>query len=106
MTPEEFICKHITEKLVADGFPEVVARGGLAGGWITTAAAHRPVVEVRCLMIAIFMRGNGHLGRQRLLSERKRKSRAGLRWASPACSELRSEPTFKELFHDKRPINH
>lgn len=85
MTPEEFICKHITEKLVADGLPEVVARGG----WITTAAAHRPVVEVRCLMIAIFMRGNGHLGRQRLLSESKRKS--------PACSELRSEPTFKEL---------
>lgn len=32
MTPEEFICKHITEKLVADGFPEVVARGGLVGG--------------------------------------------------------------------------
>ncbi|EIM2960090.1 hypothetical protein K5Z09_004833 [Escherichia coli] len=28
MTPEEFICKHITEKLVADGLPEVVAREG------------------------------------------------------------------------------
>ncbi len=28
MTPEEFICKHITEKLVAEGFPEIVARGG------------------------------------------------------------------------------
>ncbi|ENF3191303.1 hypothetical protein ACUYWG_000906 [Escherichia coli] len=31
MTPEEFICKHITEKLVADGFPEVVARGARWG---------------------------------------------------------------------------
>ncbi|EGO8352080.1 hypothetical protein E0V34_08895 [Escherichia coli] len=32
MTPEEFICKHITEKLVAEGFPEIVAReGGLLG---------------------------------------------------------------------------
>ncbi len=42
MTPEEFICKHITEKLVAEGFPEIVARGGHAGDWITTAVARRP----------------------------------------------------------------
>ncbi len=28
MTPEEFICKYITEKLVVEGFPEIVARGG------------------------------------------------------------------------------
>lgn len=104
MAPEEFICKHITEKLVAEGFPEIVAKGGLAGGWITTDAAHRPVVRARFLMIACFVRGNGHLGRQRLLSERK--SRAGLRWASPACSDLRAEPTFKEQFHDERPTNH
>lgn len=106
MTPEEFICKHITEKLVADGFPEVVARGGLVGGWITTAVARRPAAKERCLMIACFVRGNGHLVRQMLLSERKRKSRAGLRWASPACSDLRSEPTFKEPFHDEHPTNH
>lgn len=32
MTPEEFICKHITEKLVAEGFPEIVARGGACRG--------------------------------------------------------------------------
>ncbi|HIC1099490.1 hypothetical protein [Escherichia coli] len=63
MTPEEFICKHIMEKLVADGFPEVVARGGLVGGWITTGAAHKPAVKARFLMIAIFVRGNGHLAR-------------------------------------------
>ncbi len=31
MTPEEFICKHITKKLVAEGFPEIVARGGMPG---------------------------------------------------------------------------
>lgn len=31
MIPEEFISKHITEKLVAEGFPEIVARGGLLG---------------------------------------------------------------------------
>ncbi|EFN7977710.1 hypothetical protein ED769_26040 [Escherichia coli] len=103
MTPEEFICKHITEKLAAEGFPEIVARGAY-WGWITTDVAHRPVVRARFLMIAIFVRGNGHLGRQRLLSERK--SRAGLRWASPACPDLPSESTFKELFRDKRPINH
>ncbi|EFN2595368.1 hypothetical protein HKE85_004776 [Escherichia coli] len=32
MTPEEFICKYITEKLVAEGFPEIVARGGACRG--------------------------------------------------------------------------
>ncbi|KAE9749626.1 hypothetical protein [Escherichia coli] len=106
MTPEEFICKHITEKLVAEGFPEIVARGGHAGDWITTAVARRPAAKERCLMIACFVRGNGHLVRQILLSERKRKSRAGLRWACPACPDLPSESTFKELFRDKRPINH
>lgn len=31
MTPEEFICKYITEKLVAEGLPEIVARGGMPG---------------------------------------------------------------------------
>lgn len=70
MTPEEFICKHITEKLVAEGFPEIVARGGLAGGWITTGAAHKPAVKARFLMIAIFVRGNGRLARQQLQNGR------------------------------------
>ncbi len=70
MTPEEFICKHITEKLVAEGFPEIVARGGLAGDWITTVAAHRPAEKARFLMIAIFVRGNGRLVRQQLQNGR------------------------------------
>lgn len=70
MTPEEFICKHITEKLVAEGFTEIVARGGLAGGWITTGAAHKPAVKARFLMIAIFVRGNGRLARQQLQNGR------------------------------------
>ncbi len=95
MTPEEFICKYITEKLVVEGFPEIVARGGHAGDWITTAVASRPAAKERCLMIACFVRGNGHLVRQMLLSGRKRKSRAGLRWASPACPDLPSESTLQ-----------
>lgn len=70
MTPEEFICKHITEKLVADGFPEIVARGGLTGDWITIGAAHKPAVKARFLMIAIFVRGSGHLARQQLQNGR------------------------------------
>ncbi|WP_242457644.1 hypothetical protein [Citrobacter portucalensis] len=70
MTPEEFICKHITEKLVAEGFPEIIARGGLVGGWITTGAAHKPAVKARFLMIAIFVRGNGRLARQQLQNGR------------------------------------
>ncbi|EFK8287206.1 hypothetical protein KV231_004395 [Escherichia coli] len=84
MTPEEFICKHITEKLVAEGLPEIVARGGHAGDWITTAVAHKPAVKARFLMIAIFVRGNGHLVRQRLLNE---KRKAGPHSVSPTYSD-------------------
>lgn len=32
MTPEEFIRKHITEKLMAEGFPLTVAQGGAGIG--------------------------------------------------------------------------
>ncbi|WP_284693289.1 hypothetical protein [Escherichia coli] len=44
MAPEEFICKHITEKLVAEGFPEIVAKGGgsLGAGLLPAQLTSQP----------------------------------------------------------------
>lgn len=89
MSPEYFIRKHITEKLVAEGFSESVAGGGLNTALIITVEALRRAVKGRYSMIVSFEPVNGLWGKQHLQSERLgRKSRVEVVALNPACSDF------------------
>lgn len=74
MTPEEFIRKHITEKLMAEGFPLTVAQGGQGSDWTTTAACHRRARRGRRSTIASTAPECGRKGRPARLSARPVKN--------------------------------
>lgn len=86
MSPEEFIKKHITTALVAEGFPEQVASGGGWSALTTTAACLRRAVKDALTTTVCSMHVSGRWDRQRLLSANRQKSREEVR--SPACSDF------------------
>ncbi|HAU3136268.1 TPA: hypothetical protein JDD40_002310 [Salmonella enterica subsp. diarizonae] len=94
MNVEAFIRQHITTALVAEGFSEIVAQGGLLRVWNTTGDALRQAVRDVCMRIVSFVPASGRWGRQRLLSaNRQRKSREEVR--SPACSDFAIQYLFE-----------
>ncbi|HFP9449356.1 TPA: hypothetical protein ACHOZL_001197 [Raoultella ornithinolytica] len=89
MSPEYFIRKHITEKLVAEGFSESVAGGGLSTALITTGEALRRAVKGRYSMIVSSERVSGLWGKQQLQNERQqRKNREEVVAFNPVCSDF------------------
>lgn len=59
MSPETFIRQHITTALVAEGFSEIVAQGGLRMAWSTTGDALRRTARAACTMIVSFVPASG-----------------------------------------------
>lgn len=87
MNPIDFIRHHITASLVAEGFSESVAGGGLNTAWIITVEAHRQAGKGRYSMIVSSVRVSGLLGRQpRQSGKWQRKSREEQMGPLPACS--------------------
>ncbi|EDH1235832.1 hypothetical protein ACRABS_002703 [Salmonella enterica subsp. enterica] len=105
MNPTDFIRKHITTALVAEGFSEIVAQGGLPKVLITTGDALRQAVRGVCMRIVYFVLVSGQQARQqRWNANRQRKSREEVR--SPACSDFTCSYLFeiylpKERFHEE-----
>ncbi|EOV4146776.1 hypothetical protein ACONX0_004650 [Yersinia enterocolitica] len=52
MTPEAFIHKHIVAALVADGVPDVIAKGGQTKALSIITNSLRQAARVQLLMIA------------------------------------------------------
>ncbi|EKN3562490.1 hypothetical protein ACMU9U_004439 [Yersinia enterocolitica] len=52
MNPDEFIRKHIVAALVADGVPDVTARGGQTKALSIITNSLRQAARVQLLMIA------------------------------------------------------
>lgn len=105
MSPEYFIRKHITEKLVAESFSESAAGGGLSTAWIITGEAHRQAVKGRSSMIVSTALVSGLSGRQRRQSEnQQRKSREKVVALLPACSDFAMR--FKSTWRGKFMKNH
>lgn len=89
MSPEDFIRKHITAALEAEGFSESTAGGGLSTAWIITAEARRQVGRGRSSRIISFVRVSGLSGRQpRRNGNQQRKSREEVVALLPACSDF------------------
>ncbi|HHT0512581.1 TPA: hypothetical protein ACTW9A_002444 [Raoultella planticola] len=88
MSPEDFIRKHITSALEAEGFSEGVAGGGLSTAWTITAEAHRQAEKGRSSRIVSFVRVSGLSGRQQHPNgNQQRKSREKVVALLPACSD-------------------
>lgn len=101
MSPEDFIRKHITAALMAEGFSESAA-GGLSTASIITGEAHRQAGKVRFSMIVFFAQGNGLSPRPPAQSEKQpRKSRVGQRGPNPACSDCCYAKRFKSTWRGK-----
>ncbi|MBD3702593.1 hypothetical protein IE986_25025 [Klebsiella pneumoniae] len=77
MSPEDFIRKHITAALMAEGFSESAAGGGLSTASIITGEAHRQAGKVRFSMIVFFAQGNGLSPRPPAQSEKQPRKKAG-----------------------------
>ena len=90
MSPEDFIRKHITAALMAEGFSESAAgRGGLSTASIITGEAHRRAGKGRFSMIASTELVSGLSGRQPPQNgKQQRKSRGELVEFIPACSDF------------------
>ncbi len=102
MSPEDFIRKHITAALMAEGFSESAAGGGLSTASIITGEAHRQAGKVRFSMIVFFAQGNGLSPRPPAQSEKQpRKSRVGQRGPNPACSDCCYAKRFKSTWRGK-----
>ncbi|EMO9491792.1 hypothetical protein R5N22_003045 [Raoultella ornithinolytica] len=97
MSPEDFIRKHISAALEAEGFSESTAGGGgLSTAWIITGEAHRQAVKGRSSMIVSTVLVSGLSGRQRRQSEnQQRKSREKVVALLPACSDFRHSICFE-----------
>ncbi|HDS8282416.1 TPA: hypothetical protein QHV31_005318 [Klebsiella variicola] len=95
MNPTDFIRKHITAALTAEGFSPSVVQGGRRRWSITAACRSQPKREV-ALRIAFFEPGNGLWGRQQRQSEkRQRKSREKVVALLPACSDFQHSICFE-----------
>ncbi|MBZ6709516.1 hypothetical protein FMJ60_22210 [Klebsiella quasipneumoniae] len=102
MSPEDFIRKHITAALMAEGFSESAAGGGLSTASIITGEAHRQAGKVRFSMIVFFAQGNGLSPRPPAQSEKQpRKSRVGQRGPNQACSDCCYAKRFKSTWRGK-----
>lgn len=90
MLPENFIAKHIFTALVAEGFSEVVARGGgRYTAWIITGIARKQAGRGRSSMIVSFVRVSGPLDKPRQRNgNQQRKSREEVVALLPACSDF------------------
>ncbi|OVZ85805.1 hypothetical protein CBW58_22870 [Yersinia frederiksenii] len=85
MNPSEFIRKHIVAALVADGVPDVVARGGQMWVLSIIASSLRQAVRVQLLTIAYGKRVYGFSSIVRKRSEKQaRKNRQKLH-LKPVC---------------------
>lgn len=105
MLPENFIAKHIFAVLVAEGFSEVVARGGRYTAWVITGVALNQAGKGRYSMIVSSARVSGLSGRQRRQSEnQQRKSREKVVALLPACSDFAMR--FKSTWRGKFMKNH
>ncbi|EHO7719617.1 hypothetical protein KMF95_004114 [Salmonella enterica] len=108
MTPTDFIQKHITEALVAEGSPDQVAAGGGAM-WpsITTGAVHRQAGREACSLIAFSVPDSGLSDKQQAQNATQRKSRIREESPYPACSDfvcsyLQRNQLLQEPFHEKQ----
>ncbi|ECK2141166.1 hypothetical protein FQW43_15335 [Salmonella enterica subsp. enterica serovar Enteritidis] len=105
MNVEAFIRQHITSALVAEGFSEIVAQGGLLQVLITTGDALRQAVRGVCMRIVSSALASGQLARQqRWNANRQRKSRGEVH--PPGCSDFAIAIPLeiylpKERFHDE-----
>lgn len=77
MSPEQFIRKHITAVLVAEGFPSGVAGGGQSTALIITDECRRPAKKEVVSMIACFAPVNGRLGKPQQQREKQEKEKPG-----------------------------
>ncbi|MER0046536.1 hypothetical protein ABRP56_09090 [Pectobacterium odoriferum] len=76
MNPEEFLRKHITAALVAEGFPESLAGGGLPiTGLSITDECRRPAKKEVVSMIVCSALVNGHLGKRQRQREKQAKEK-------------------------------
>ncbi|EBR7327186.1 hypothetical protein FOI36_02175 [Salmonella enterica] len=87
MNPTDFIRKHITSSLMAEGFPEQAALGGGWSALITTAPCLRRAVEAGRTTTVFTMCVSGLKDKQQAWSARQRKSREE-KWLRPACSDF------------------
>ncbi|HHE5410413.1 MULTISPECIES: hypothetical protein [Klebsiella] len=89
MNPTDFIRRHITASLVAEGFSESVAGGGLSTASLIIGEVHRQAGKGQFLRIVSSAHASGLWGRQLLQSGRQqRKSREEVVALNPACSDF------------------
>ncbi len=102
MSPEDFIRKHITAALMAEGFSESAAGGGLSTASIITGEAHRQAGKVRFSMIVFFAQGNGLSPRPPAQSEKQPRKKPGrAKGPNPACSDCCYAKRFKSTRRGK-----
>lgn len=96
MNPTDFIRKHITVALTAEGFAPSVVQGGWPKDWsITAACLSRPRRGV-VLQIAFFGPASGLWDRQQQQNgKRQRKSREKVVALLPACSDIQHSICFE-----------
>ncbi|MBD3699838.1 hypothetical protein IE989_17095 [Klebsiella pneumoniae] len=77
MSPEDFIRKHITAALMAEGFSESAAGGGLSTASIITGEAHRQAGKVRFSMIVFFRARQWSIAQTTCAERKATKKKAG-----------------------------
>lgn len=97
MNPTDFIRKHITAALTAEGFsPSVVQGGGKPKDWSITVVCRSQPKRGAALRIAFFGPVSGLWDRQQRQSgKRQRKSREKVVALLPACSDVQHSICFE-----------
>ncbi len=75
MSPEQFIRKHITAALVAEGFPSGVAGGGQSTALIIIAECRRPAKKEVVSMIVCSALVNGLLDKRQQRNGKQAKEK-------------------------------
>jgi hypothetical protein len=99
MSPEDFIRKHITAALMAEGFSESAA-GGLSTASIITGEAHRRAGKGRFSMIASTELVSGLSADNHRRTESS-KEKAGASWWSSSRPVLTSAMHIKSTWRGK-----
>lgn len=106
VNPTDFIRKHITAALTAEGFSPSVVQGG-ARDWSITAACRSQPKRGVALQIVYIAPVSGLLGRQPPQNgKRQRKSRDELMAFIPACSDCCYAKRIKSTLRGKFMKNH
>ncbi|MBA6167447.1 MULTISPECIES: hypothetical protein [Klebsiella pneumoniae complex] len=101
MNPTDFIRKHITAALTAEGFSPSVVQGGVQRGWNITAACRSQPKKGVVLMTVCIVPVSGLLGRQQRQSGKlQRKSREKVVALLPACSDFQHSICFEMTWRE------